>query len=158
MKIKLKNGKCASELDFHALEEDLGYRLSESFRAFCRSNDGAEPETNIFRIIGRNESAVNRFIPVNGILNQSSFIENLPERAYPIAWAEGGNYVFIDEDQGGAVFFWDHENPVQITKLEADFEAFLHVLEPFDIKSVQLMPDQVKKVWVNPDFMKKLKK
>jgi SMI1-KNR4 cell-wall len=158
MKIKLKNGKCASEVALHALETALFCRLSESFRAFSLSNDGAEPETNIFRISDRNESGVNRFIPVNEIPKERAFIENLPERAYPIAWAEGGNYVFINEDQGGAVFFWDHENPNQITKLEADFGAFLDVLEPFDIKSVQLKSGQVKKVWVNPDFIKKLKK
>jgi len=158
VKIKLKKGKCASEADLQALETVLACRLSESFRTFSLSNDGAEPETNIFRISDRNESGVNRFIPVSEIPKEHAFIENLPERAYPIAWAECGNYVFINDDQRGAVFFWDHENPNEVTKLASDFGAFLDVLEPFDLKSVKLKPGQVKKVWINPDFIRKFKK
>lgn len=156
--IKLKKGKCASEISLKALETALSCRLSESFRVFSLSNDGAKPEPNIFKISDRNESGVNQFIPVNEIPKERTYIENIPDRAYPIAWAEGGNYIFINEDKSGAVFFWDHENPDQITKLGNDFEAFLSSLEPFDVKSVQLKPGQVKKVWVNPDFIKKFKK
>ncbi len=64
----------------------------------------------------------------------------------------------MDEDRNGAVFFWDHELPEQTVELAANFEAFLDVLEPFDIKSIKLRPGQVKRVWTDPDFLKRLKK
>jgi len=158
MKIKLKNGKSASEEAVRALEVILDCRLSNSFRMFLQTEDGAAPETNIFKISDGNESGVNRFIPVCEIRSERALIENLPPKAYPIAWAEGGNYVFVDEERGGAVFFWDHEEPEKIYELAIDFARFLDVLEPFDVKMVQLKPGQVKKVWIDPEFLKKLKK
>ena len=104
MNVKLKNGKPASEESILTLESALGFRLSGSFVNFIREHNGAEPEDNIFRICDDNDGGVNQFIAVQEILIERAQIENLPVNAYPVAWAEGGNYVFIDEDQDGAVF------------------------------------------------------
>jgi hypothetical protein len=158
MKIKLKKGKPASDESILALQAALGCQVSDSFRGFLHANDGAEPETNIFKITEKNESGVNRFIPVSEILKERGRIENIPAKAYPVAWAEGGNYVFVDEGKNGAVFFWDHELPEEPTRLAASFGAFLDLLEPFDIQKIELKPGQVKKVWVDPEFLKRLKK
>lgn len=158
MKVKLKNGGSAGEERILAVEDALGYRLSDSFRDFVRTHDGAKPENNTFRITENNNAGVNRFIPVDEIMKERAHIENIPGSAYPIAWAEGGNYVFVDEGKGGAVFFWDHELPQQIVELAPSFAGFLESLEPFDIKTVELKPGQVKRVWVDPEFLKKLKK
>jgi SMI1 / KNR4 family (SUKH-1) len=105
MKIELKKGKLASDEPILALQAALGCQISDSFRSFLRGNDGAEPETNIFKITEKNESGVNQFIPVSEILKERGRIEDIPRTAYPIAWAEGGNYVFVDEGKNGAVFF-----------------------------------------------------
>ena len=158
MKIQLNRGKAATNEACQALQVALGCELSESFRNFLRSNDGAEPETNIFKIADKNESGVNRFIPVSEILKERARIENISKKAYPVAWAEGGNYVIVDEDKNGTVFFWDHEVPEDLVKLASSFGAFLDILEPFDIKKIELKPGQVKKVWVDPEFLKRLKK
>jgi hypothetical protein len=158
MRIKLTEGKPASEETIRMLEKALGSRLSDLVKVFLLKHDGAEPESNIFKISGENESGVNCFIPVAEILTERDRIENIPDMAYPIAWAEGGNYVFIDEGKNGAVFFWDHEVPEEITELAPNFEAFLDHLEPFDIKAIHLKPGQVKKAWIDPEFLKRLKK
>jgi hypothetical protein len=79
--------------------------------AFLGAHDGAKPATNVFRISDNNESGVTGFIPVSEIQKARAFIENIPRRAYPIAWAEGGNDVFVDEARNGAVFFGDHDVP-----------------------------------------------
>jgi len=157
MNVKLKNGKPASEERILALEGALGLRLSESFKNFIREHNGAEPENNVFRISDNNECGVDQFIPVQEIVNERTRIENLPLKAYPVAWAEGGNYVFIDEGQNGAVFFWDHEQPIPPVKLTSNFGEFLALLQPFDIKTVRLEPGQVKRIWVNPEFLKRQK-
>ncbi len=158
MKLQLQNGKAASEKAIVALEAELGCRLSDSYRAFVRTCDGAKPETNVFAVSDKNQCGVNRFIPADEIWKERSHIENIPSRAYPIAWAECGNYLFVDEDRNGAVFFWDHDEPEKVVELAPKFEIFLDLLEPFDIKSIKLRPGQVKGAWIDPEFLKRLKK
>ena len=158
MKIRLKNGKRAREAAIAAIESSINCVLCNSFKVFVQENDGAEPETNIFTVRRGQESGVNRFIPAAEIPAERTRIENIPEKAYPFAWAEGGNYVFIDEAKNGNVFFWDHENPEAVTFLASDFRAFLDLLEPFDAASIQLKPGQLKKAWIDPEFLKRLKK
>lgn len=157
MKVKLQDGKIASEQDVLALETRLGCELSDSFRKFLQQDDGAKPETNIFRIDDKNESGVNKFIPAAEILKELGYIENIPPNAFPVAWAEGGNYVFIDEGKNGAVYYWDHE-AAEATELASTFGDFLNLLQPFDITSVKLKPGQVKRVWIDPEFLKRFKK
>ena len=158
MKIKLKKGNPASDESILALQVALGCQVSESFRSFLRANDGAEPETNIFKVTETNESGVNKFIPVSEILKERKRIENMAKEAYPVAWAEGGNYVLVDESKNGAVLFWDHEAPDEPTQLATSFGSFLDLLEPFDIQKIELKPSQVKRVWVDPEFLKRIKK
>jgi len=159
MKIKPMKGKAASEEAITTLEAELGCRLSDSFRVFLRAHDGAKPEANVFKIGDKNESGVNRFIPADEIWEERAHIEDFPqEKAYPVARDGSGNYVFIDEDRNGAVFFWDHELPEQPIELAANFSDFLDLLEPFDIKSIKLRPGQVQRAWIDPDFVKRLKK
>ncbi len=158
MTLKLRNGKATSEHAIRALEAGLGYRISNSFTAFVKTNDGAEPETNIFRLNGNNDCGVNAFIPVDEILRERALIGDLPERAYPVAWAECGNYVFVDEARGGAVYFLDHELRDKSIKLAESFDKFLDLLQPFDIKTVPLNPSQVMKAWIDAEFLERLKK
>ena len=157
MKIKLQGGKPASEQNVLALETGLGCKLSDSFRKFLQAHDGAKPETNIFKINDKNDCGVNRFIPSDEVLKERSHMENIPPKAFPVAWAECGNYVFIDEGKDGAVYFWDHET-AEATELVSTFGDFLNLLQPFDITTVELKPGQVKKAWIDPDFLKRLKK
>jgi hypothetical protein len=158
VKLALKNGKAASDEALRALETALECEISASFKVFVRANDGAAPETNIFKITEENECGVNRFIPVAEILKERACIENVPAKGYPVAWAEGGNYVLIDESRDGAVLFWDHEVPEDLRQVAPSFGAFLDLLEPFDIEKIALKPGQVKKAWIDPEFARRLKK
>ena len=158
MTVSLKRGAPARADEIRRLESEFGMPISESFRRFLSRNNGAKPQDNVFTISKGNSSGVDRFIPVKKILAERENIENIPSKAYPIAWAEGGNYVFIDEGRRGAVFFWDHERPEDIAKLSRDFGEFLASLEPFDTRSVELDPKDVESVWVDPSLLKQLKK
>jgi hypothetical protein len=155
MKIDLKKGNTASRQEIVALERTLGESLPSEFIDFVAQHDGAEPETNIFKI-ETTESGVNEFIPVKAIPREMKLIENLPGRAFPVAWAEGGNYVLLNLGAGGAIFFWDHERPENIVRLASSFRSFLESLEPFDINSIKLKPGQVQKAWIDPNFLKSL--
>lgn len=159
MKISLKDGKSASKKDVEKLEAALGCPISESFRRFVGENDGSKPQSNRFPVGKDNGAGVDRFIPVSEILAERQYIDDIPNQAYPIAWASCGNYVLLDDGHGGQVYFWDHELPDEnIIKLANNFDEFLSMLEPFDINSIELKPGQVKKVWIDPEFLKKFKK
>ena len=91
-------------------------------------------------------------------MEERQYIDDIPNQAYPIAWASCGNYVLLDEGKGEQVYFWDHELPDEnIIKLANNFDEFLSTLEPFDINSIELKPGQVKKVWIDPEFLKRIK-
>ncbi|MGD0890018.1 MAG: SMI1/KNR4 family protein [Terracidiphilus sp.] len=144
MTVKLQNGTPASEEAIVAFESGLGLRPSDSYLAFLRTQDGAEPENNLLR--GNDDVSVNGFIPLAEIMKERRYIENIPEKGYPVAWSACGNYVFIDEARNGAVFFWDHERPEKITEVAINFGVFLDLLEPFDINTIVLKPGQVKRI------------
>jgi hypothetical protein len=158
VKVKLSNGKKAPQEVIVKLEAALASPLSESFKAFLGTYDGAKPSSNTFALASNNSAGVNQFIPAAQIEIERGRIENISEKAYPVAWASSGNYILIDENKNGAVFFWDHELPDKKTELAASFSEFLELLEPFDISKVKLEPGQVKRVWIDPEFLKKLHK
>jgi hypothetical protein len=155
MSVKFRNGQPQSESALKAFEEQIGVMLPHDFREFTRLHNGAEPETNIFSAGKGNESCVNRFIPLEKILSERTHIDQERLRFLPVAWAEGGNYVCLDLDNGG-IFFWDHEEPSDELKLAESFRHFIEMLAPFDVKDVTLKPGQVKKAWIDPDFLKGL--
>jgi len=156
--VQISGGGSASERDISSLEEFVGCSLSLEFKEFIIRHDGAKPPDNIFKTGDRNEAGLDEFIPVKLIIAECKKIEDLPKGTYPFAWAEGGNYLFIDEGRQGAVFFWDHELPEQSYKVANDFAAFLELLQPFDPSSVELAPGQVRSAWINPDFLAKFSK
>jgi hypothetical protein len=116
--------------------------------------NGAEPETNVFKIDASNDSGVNRFIPLTQILEECHFLDHVSEGVFPIAWAEGGNYVVIDLEDNGAIYFWDHEEPEIKHKLATNIEHFVSSLEPFESSKVELKEAQVKSIWIDPDFLR----
>jgi len=158
MKIAFHHGKPATKEAILALEQAIEHDISPTFLRFVEENDGAEPEPNVFEVGEDNGCGVNEFIPVSQIPEEIKIIEDLPRHAYPVAYAECGNYVIIDEGREGAVFFYDHEILDGLTMLASNFEEFLMLLDPFDPKSVQVRPDQIKRVWVSPEFQKILDK
>ena len=140
-----------------AVEAALGAALPDDYKAFLARHDGARPEPNIFRISDTNSAGVNGFIPAAELLKERALLaDELLPGAVPIAWAEGGNYVVLEPGRGGAVSFWDHEEPEGLTPLAESFSAFLELLQPFDASSVELKPGQVQSAWIDPDFLKSL--
>lgn len=158
MKIAFYHGKPSTREAILSLKQAIDHDISATFLRFVEENDGAEPESNIFKIGEDGDCGINEFIPVSQIPEEIKIIEDLPRHAYPVAWAEGGNYVIIDEGRKGAVFFYDHEILDGLTMLAPNFEEFLMMLDPFDPKSVEVRPDQIEEVWISPEFQKILDK
>lgn len=156
MKVKLTQGRRAKPEDVAKLQQAIGLSISAEYLEFVGENDGAEPESNSFKTGEAHTNGVNQFIPVKEILSEMKYMNHLPPHSFPVAQAEGGNYVFLNQAEGGAVYFWDHELPENSVKIAGSFAQFLDLLEPFDIDSVELKPGQVISVWIDPDFLKSL--
>lgn len=155
MSVGFRKGQSLSTAEVSAFEDQADLELPHDYREFALLHDGAEPETNIFPVGSGNESGVNRFIPLGQTLSERKYIDQVSVNFLPVAWAEGGNYVCLDLERGG-VFFWDHEAPSGDLKLAESFRQFLDMLAPFDVKDIRLEPGQVKKAWIDPDFLKGL--
>ncbi len=155
MRITLRNGRCLSEAEVTAFEKQAGVQLPGDYREFVLLHDGAEPDTNTFPVGSENDCGVSQFIPLRETLAERRYIENAGVECLPVAWAEGGNYVYLDLKRDG-VFFWDHEEPSGDQKLAESFSEFLDMLAPFDVKDIELKPGDVKEVWIDPDFLKGL--
>ena len=155
MNIKLKKSKQAiSSSEIDGFEAAFNATLPGDYRQFLSQYNGSKPETNIFKVNERTDSGVNAFIPLTELLKERSLIgDEIPTKAIPIAWAEGGNFVCLDLGNAGAVFFWDHEEPERPTQLARSFTAFLDILRPFDVSSIKLKPGQVKSAWIDPSLL-----
>ena len=155
MKVELKEGKKAKEKDISVLEKYIGQTLDIQYREFIETNNGAIPTDNSFPVDGEKYmGGVNEFIAIENILLERKYLNDIPPQAYPIALSEGGNYVFLDQGDGGAIFFWDHEIEGGISKISENFKEFLLMIEPFDASAIKPAPGQVKSAWIDPDFLK----
>ena len=96
-----------------------------------------------------------------------TYKNRIPNTCIPIGRDAGGNLVCLNlsEDRYGYVYFWDHEEEfnyeegkITINNLHfiaETFNEFLNSIERDDIKESE-EGYKVKKVWVDPDFLKEL--
>jgi len=155
VKIEVKKVRPIECGAFEAVEVLVGSVLNSSIRAFFEEFNGGEPVLNFFDVGDVNGSGVNQFVPIEAIASELERFE-FRDGFTPIAWAEGGNYVAVDL-VGGGVYFVDHEILDGYIKLSEGIDMFLASLRPSSNDDVVLMPEQVKKAWINPKFLSGLK-
>jgi hypothetical protein len=158
-----QRGLPAGEKQLRELKREIGSALPHDYFSFLQENNGGVPETNEFDIpvIGGG-SGVNEFFSADEVLRQKRRLhDRVPPSAWPIAHAEGGNYICLACGPKIGVFFWDHEleeeegeepSWANMFLLAETFTEFLENLRKFDAGSVQLKPGQVKSAWMDPDF------
>lgn len=148
MEIKLEKYTKATEAEIAKTEKKLGLSLPKDYRDFVLKYNGAIPEENVF---GDNLLvSVDGFIPISDVATRAGFVDGFPSDAFPVAESPSGNFIYIRKGSFD-VFFWDHEVDDD-KRLATSFSEFIDGLTPFDIDTIQLKPDQVKSVWVDPDF------
>ena len=148
-----------SPSDLDDLERTLRVRLPGAYRDFLLKNDGGRPESNIFHIAEQNnESSVNAFLTASEIISERQrMADRLAPGLAPIGEDDCGNFVCLNLTNG-CVLFWDHElegedNTVVVA---SSFEEFLLSLKPFSPENVRL--GKVISAWIDPEFLKSLKK
>ena len=159
--MKIKLGKAVSHPSAEqvsALEVSLGTKFTDEYLNFLKGYNGAVPEANVFRVSDQNSSGVNGFIPLEKIACEVKFLDSeVSPDFFPIAYAEGGNYVCLPIAGGhGGVYFLDHEIPGSeaLTRMAGSLEEFLDQLQPLDREEIKLKPGQVKKAWIDQSLLR----
>ena len=159
----LKKGPPAPADDLSLLEQKLGCPIPKDFLSFISENHGGTPETNEFDIPDTgNGSGIDTFFSVREMLDlKERYASRFLTQAWPIAHAEGGNYLcLVCKDKPG-IYFWDHELEQEedseptwdnMFLLARTFGEFWQALKKFDVHAVQLKPGQVISTWSDPDF------
>ncbi len=156
MDVKLHGAISLSETAVAAFEKDSGIELPREYREFVLVHDGAKPESNLFEVSEDISAGVSRFIQLKETIEHKLHIDGVSCAFLPVAEASCGNYVCLDLDEGGRVFFWDHEEPSSALTITEDFTGFLDLLKPFNPSMVELKPEQVVSVWVSPKLRKRM--
>jgi hypothetical protein len=164
MAVKLvKKGKAITLGSLQELERLFSGELPADFKNFLTDSNGGKPETNEFYVPAlKLSSGVNHFLSAEEILaKKESMKERFLDEAWPIAYAEGGNYVCLVSGKNAGVYYWEHENEAEegfpatvknMSKVADTFSDFFNSLRKFDITKIKLKSGQVTKVWVDPDF------
>jgi hypothetical protein len=155
--MQLPKTKAAAKASIIELEKLLGRSLPKSYLNFVEEHDGARPAANIFKVGENNSAEVSEFVSAHESIRIPCAVEGFPKNALAIARASGGNFVYL-APENLAVYFWDHEIEDADIKIAGSFDEFLDNLQPFDASQIKLKPGQVKSAWIDPDFLKSLKK
>jgi hypothetical protein len=105
--------------------------------------------TRSFLAVGDDWYGVRAFLPAKEI--RSEFVGSRSRVRF--AEDECGNYFTLSKSDG-RVWFWDHETG-KSTMMATNLTSFLTALAK--MPEVKLKPGQVKSVWIDPKFMKKMK-
>lgn len=157
MQVPLHAGSKASAEDIAQLERGIRRCLPASYVQFVAVNDGATPASNIINIADNQNASINRFIPVAQICKEKSQAKISDSHLIPIAEDGCGN-LFLLNVETERVYFWDHESADPPIPVAESFADFLARMKSWDPASVVLKPGQVKSVWIDRDFLAKLKK
>lgn len=165
MPVKIKPNTAPFDPDqLQLVESTVGFISPPLFRKFLEQYNGGVPETNTVELQGGRLKSVVRFFGTtknssDGLMyNLETYAERVPDQYLPVAELSGGDVLCIDRT--GRVFVWNHEleeDAIAPTSVCENFDALLDMLKPFDPKSVPLSPSQVKKAWINPDFLRRAK-
>ena len=155
MPVELEKPSPASTQQIEALEHALGFSLPADYKNFLQRHNATTPADNVFAVGEDNNCGVNQFIPCDQIAEERKYLDHVSPKMIPIAWAECGNYVILDLEDGGSVRFWDHEIPYDQIKLASGIDQFVELLAPGDMDDVTFDESKVKRVWIDPEFAKK---
>lgn len=172
IKIVKPNGKIALQA-IEGFETAIGKKLPDDYKTFLLTFNGGKPGSNEFPIPDQqNAAGVDLFYGIlekrewgDLRLRRAELNDRVPKDVLPIGDASCGNVVCLSLQPKtfGQVFFWDHELEAEegetaifsnLFRIGNSFSDFFESLKKFDVSQVKLKPGQVKKAWINPDFLK----
>jgi hypothetical protein len=124
-------------------ERSLRKKLPDTYRGFLEMYNGATPEDNVFEVSGPHDcSGVLKFLSLAEMIetyDRAKIFREFPSYA-PIGYDDFGNFICVSLEgaDAGGIYFLDHERDEAtgaLSRLAASPQAFLDILEPFDVRS-----------------------
>ncbi|WP_249872820.1 SMI1/KNR4 family protein [Oceanobacillus saliphilus] len=171
--INIVSSEGFNENDLITFSRKIGYELPKDYIEFLRHHNGGYVKNSISSYfkngkqkffltsmfgLGSDDDLLSRF---------ETYKKRIPNTCIPIGRDAGGNLVCLNlsEDRYGYVYFWDHEEELNYEEgkitindlylITETFNEFLNSIERDDLKKSE-EGYKVKKVWVDPDFLKEL--
>ena len=153
--------------------EKIGYELPKDYIEFLRHHNGGYVKNSISSYVknGKQKFILTSMFGLGSgddLLSQfETYKKRIPNTCIPIGRDTGGNIICLNlsEDRYGYVYFWDHEEELNYDEgkitindlyiIAETFNEFLNTIERDNMKE-QEEGYKVKKVWVDPDFLKEL--
>ncbi|QFT87267.1 SMI1 / KNR4 family protein [Bacillus sp. THAF10] len=157
------------------MSDKIGFCLPKDYIEFLRNHNGGYVKNSISSYF---KNGMQKFILTSmfglgaddDLLSQfETYKMRTPNTCIPIGRDAGGNLVCLNlsEDRYGYVYFWDHEEELNYEEgkitindlylIAKTFNEFLNSIQRDDLKESE-EGFKVKKVWVDPDFLKELEK
>jgi cell wall assembly regulator SMI1 len=117
-------GKKIFDLDIRRLENRLGVKLPEEYRAFLEKYNGGRPNAKYFLVVGF-DNEPRQILDFYGIddpiescrldWNFEVLFGRMPNGFFPIACEDGGNIICLSlaAKSYGNIFYWDHDEESQ---------------------------------------------
>ncbi|MCG9873862.1 MAG: SMI1/KNR4 family protein [Leptospiraceae bacterium] len=156
-------------------ESEFKLKLPDDYFEFLIQNNGGKPDLNILDVDNFGQININNFFGFDLKDKESNlefcydmFKNRIPIGILPIAESEGGNIICISlTKEVGSIYFWDHEMEADegekpdysnMYKISDSFSSFIKRIEKFDPSKVEVNEKDVMNVWVDPEFLKDIKK
>lgn len=172
--INIVSNKGFNENELITFSNKIGYKLPNDYIGFLRHHNGGLVKDSISTYY---KNGHQKFILTSmfGLESEDNLISQyeryknrIPNTCIPIGRDAGGNLVCLNlsEDRYGHIYFWNHEEELKYEEgkitindlyfIAETFNDFLNSIERDDIKKSEDKGYKVKKVWVNPDFLKEI--
>lgn len=140
-----------SSAEISRIQQEINWEFPKEYIDFLKNYNGSRFESNTFFLKAFGGSC--SLSEVINILDlQSTYkdiIERLESEYLPIALAEGGNYILLSRKF--EIYFLDHEEEKKY-KIAKSLSGFLKLLKPTDFSKIELNPEDIISVYIDPKF------
>ncbi|WP_186580505.1 SMI1/KNR4 family protein [Aquibacillus kalidii] len=171
--INIVSNEGFNENELIIFSKKIGYELPKDYVEFLRHHNGGYVKNSISSYFknGKQTFILTSMFGLGSdddLLSQfETYKSRIPNTCIPIGRDVGGNLVCLNlsEDRYGYVYFWNHEEELNYEEgkitindlyfITETFNEFLNSIERDDLKESE-EGYKVKKVWIDPDFLKEI--
>jgi hypothetical protein len=172
--INIVSNKKFNENKLVEFSNQVGYMLPKDYIDFLRKHNGGYVTDSVSTYYknGKQKFILTSMFGLgvdDDLINQFEIYKRrIPSTCIPIGRDAGGNLVCLNlsEINYGYVYFWDHEEELKFEEgtitiddlyfIADSFQEFLNSVEKEKVKETEVEGYKVKKVWIDPDFLKEL--
>jgi len=172
--INIISNKGFNEDELISFSKKVKFKLPNEYIKFLKQHNGGyvKDSIGIYHNNGKQRFILTSMFGLgtdDNLFEQFEMYKNrIPNTTIPIGRDVGGNLVCLNLSgtDYGKVYFWEHEiegkydhetmTVHDLYFIAENFDTFLHSIMKDDIRNLENMGYQAKKVWIEPGFLKDL--